>query len=99
MLYQNFVNCKAKRASFVLQKDISRDRLQQKGFEMGSNGNSSTSPKRHGRALDKKCLLMTFPSEPLVQIQNNFSELFLMMDSTKTAHTVLLSLIQGLPGL
>ena len=38
---------------------------------------------------------MTFPPEPLIQIQNNFTELFLMMASTKSAQTVLLGLIQG----
>ena len=32
--------------------------------------------KRAARALDKKCLLMTSP-EPLIQIQNNLTELFL----------------------
>ena len=38
---------------------------------------------------------MTFHHEPLVQIQNNFTELFLMMASTKIAQTVSLGLIQG----
>ena len=47
------------------------------------------------RAQDKKYLLMTFPREPPVQIQNNFTVLFLMMASTKSAQTVLLGLIQG----
>ena len=42
---------------------------------------------------------MTFPPEPLVQIQNNFREVLLMMASTKNAQTVLLGLIQeGLDG-
>ena len=35
------------------------------------------------RALDKKSILMTFPPERLVQIQNNFTELFLIMPLTK----------------
>ena len=39
--------------------------------------------KGASRALDKKCLLMTFPPEPLVHIQINFTELFLMMASIK----------------
>ena len=38
---------------------------------------------------------MTFHPEPLVQIQNNFTELFLMIASTRIALTVLLGLIQG----
>ena len=38
---------------------------------------------------------MTFHPEPLVQIQDNITELFLMMASTKIAQTVLLGLIQG----
>ena len=46
-----------------------------------------------------KCLLITFPPEPLVQIQNYFTELFLMMASTKIVQTVSLSLIQGSPEL
>ena len=61
------------------------------------NGTNGFTPpnKGAGRALDKKCLLMTFPPEQLVQIQNNFTELFFMMVSTKIAQTVLLGLIQG----
>ena len=45
---------------------------------------------KHGaaRALDKKCLLMKFPTEPLIQIQNNFTELFLMSPFTKIAQIV-----------
>ena len=31
--------------------------------------------------LDKKCHKITFPPVPLVQIKNNFTELFLMMPS------------------
>ena len=42
---------------------------------------------------------MTFPPEPLVRIQNNFTELFLTMASTKIAQTVSLGLKQGLPEL
>ena len=42
---------------------------------------------------------MTFSPESLVQIQNNMTELFLIMASTKIAQTVLLGLIQGLPEL
>ena len=38
---------------------------------------------------------MTFLPEPLVQIQNNFMELFLMMASTKITQMLLLDLIQG----
>ena len=49
---------------------------------------SSPQNKMTTRALDQKCLLMTFPPEPLIQIQNNFTELFLMMTSTKIAQTV-----------
>ena len=42
---------------------------------------------------------MVFPPETLVQIQNDFTELFLMMASTKIAQTVMLGLIQGSPEL
>ena len=55
--------------------------------------------KGTARALDKKCLLMTFPCEPLVQIQNNFTELFLIMPLTKIAQMVLLHWTKGLPEL
>ena len=34
---------------------------------------------------------MTFPPDPMVQIQNNFKEMFLMMPNTKIAQLVLLS--------
>ena len=51
--------------------------------------------KRAARALNKKCILITSPPEPLVQIQNNFTELFLMIASTKIAQTVLLCFMQG----
>ena len=30
--------------------------------------------KTKGAARDKKCLLITFPPEPLIQIYNNFTE-------------------------
>ena len=43
--------------------------------------------KRAARALDKK-YLTTFPPERLVQFLNNFTELFLMMHSTKIAQMV-----------
>ena len=33
----------------------------------------------------EKILETTYPPEPLVQIQNNFTELFFMMPSTKIA--------------
>ena len=51
------------------------------------------------RAPDKKYLKMTYSPEPLVQIQTNITELFLMMPSNKTAQTVFLGLIQGSPEL
>ena len=53
------------------------------------------------RALDKKCLQMTYPHEPLVQIQNDFTELFLMIlvISTKIIQTVLLYGAKGPPEL
>ena len=41
------------------------------------------SNKGDARPLDKKCLLMTFPPEPLVQIQNYLTELFHIMPVTK----------------
>ena len=37
------------------------------------------------RVLDKKWVYMTFPPEPLDQIQNKFTELFLIIVSTKIA--------------
>ena len=43
--------------------------------------------KRVARAPDKKYLKITSP-ESLVQIQNNFTELLLMMPSTKIAQMV-----------
>ena len=46
--------------------------------------------KRAARAPNKKYIKTTSPSESLVQIQNNFTELFLMMPSTKIAQIVLL---------
>ena len=42
------------------------------------------------RAVEKKCLLMASPPEPLVRIQNDFTELFLMVYSAKIAQMVLL---------
>ena len=62
------------------------------------NHTDGSAPPNKG-ALDKKCLLMTVPPESLVQIQNNFIELFLMMASTKYAETVTLGLIQRSPEL
>ena len=39
--------------------------------------------KKATRVLDKKYLKITSPTEPLIQMQNNFTEIFLMMPSTK----------------
>ena len=62
--------------------------------------NGSTPPnKGASRALDKKCMLMISPGEPLFQIHNYFTELFLMMASTRIAQTVLLGLKQVSPEL
>ena len=47
-------------------------------------------------ALEWKYIKTTSPPEPLVQIQNNFTELFLMMPSTKIAQMVLLQQIMEL---
>ena len=55
--------------------------------------------KRAARALDKKYLLATSPPEPLVQIQNYFTDMFLMMPSTKLAQMVTLCRTKGLPEL
>ena len=44
---------------------------------------SAQMDKRIARALDKKYILTTSSPEPLVYIQNNFTEFFLMMPSTK----------------
>ena len=42
---------------------------------------------------------MTFPPGPLVQIQNNFTELFLLMPFTKIAQMVTLHRTKGQPEL
>ena len=54
--------------------------------------------KRAARALDKNYLKTTSP-EPQVQFQNNFTELFLMMPSTKIAQMVPLRYKKGPPEL
>ena len=43
------------------------------------------------RALDTKYLSTTFSPDPLVQIQNNFTEMFVIMPSSIIAQLVLLS--------
>ena len=43
---------------------------------------SAQMDKMIARALDKKYILTTSSPEPLVNIQNNFTEFFLMMPST-----------------
>ena len=48
------------------------------------------------KAIDKKYLYTTSHPESLVQIQNNFTELFLMMHSTKLAQMVPLNRTKGL---
>ena len=50
------------------------------------------------RALDKKCR-QTTSTEPLVQIQNYFTELFLTKPLLKTAQMVLLRWTKGPPEL
>ena len=54
-------------------------------------------PEQKGaaRALDKKYVLMAFSPEPLVQIQNNSIELFLVIISPEIAQTVSIDLIPG----
>ena len=64
-------------------------------FQYCTNG-SAPPNRRAARAPDKKYLKMTSP-EPLVQIQNNFTELFLIMPFTKIAQMVLLCLTKRLP--
>ena len=59
-------------------------------FYQNCTNGSTLMNKGAARALDKKCILMTFPPEPLVQIQNNFTEMFLMMPSSKGAQMGLL---------
>ena len=49
--------------------------------------------------LYTKCLKTTSSPEPLIQFQNNFTELFPMMSSTTIAQTVSLDLIEGPPEL
>ena len=44
---------------------------------------SAQMDKRIARALDKKDILTTSSPEPLVHIQNNFTEFFLVMPSIK----------------
>ena len=67
-------------------------------FDNYTNGSAHWN-KGATRALDSKFLLMTFPPESTVLIQNHFTELFLMMAATIFAQTVSLGLIQGLPKL
>ena len=43
------------------------------------------------KAPDRKYLQKASPPEPLVQIQNNFTELFLLIPSSKNREMVLLS--------
>ena len=54
--------------------------------------------KKATRALEKK-YLKTISPEPLVQIQNNLLELFLMIPSTRIAQMVPLCRTKGLPEL
>ena len=65
------------------------------------NCTNGSAPPNEGaaRALDRKCLLTTFPPEPLVQIQNNFTGLCFIMPLTKIALMVLLHWTKGLPEL
>ena len=58
--------------------------------------NGSAQPNKWAtRVLDKKCLYMTSPLEPLVQIQTYFTEIFLIMPSTKIEQMVLLHKTRG----
>ena len=62
--------------------------------------NGSAVPnKGDARDLDKKFLITTSAPEPLVQFQNYFTEMFLMMSSTKIAQMDLFGLTKGLPEL
>ena len=63
--------------------NVSHDTL----FQNCING-SAPQNRRAARAPDKKYLQMTSPPESLVQIKNNFTELFLIIPSTKIAQTV-----------
>ena len=54
-------------------------------YQNCTNGSALPLPnKRAAGALNKKCLLITSPPEPLVQIQNNFTQLFLMQNCTNS---------------
>ena len=44
--------------------------------------------KKATRAIGKKYLWMTLPPDPLVQMQNNLTEMFLMMSFTKIDQNV-----------
>ena len=52
--------------------------------------------QKGARASDKKNLKTTFPPEPLIQIQNNFTGLFLMMTSSNIAQMVSVHWTKGL---
>ena len=67
----------------IISQIVPRDTL----YQFCTNGSAPLN-KRATRALDKKYLETASPPEPLVQIQNNFTELFLMMPSTKIAQMV-----------
>ena len=64
-------------------------------YQNYTNGSAPLN-KGTARALDKKCPSTT-SSEPLVQIQNNFTELFLIKPFTKIAQMVPLCWTKGLP--
>ena len=55
--------------------------------------------QRDRQSSKKEILLMAPPHEPLVQIQNDFKKLFLMMYSTKIVQMVLLCSALWLPEL
>ena len=56
-------------------------------YQNCTNGHAPLN-KRAARAQDKKYLYTTFSPEPLVQIQNNFTGLLLMMPSSNIAQMV-----------
>ena len=67
-------------------------------FQNCTNGSAPLN-KRAARAPDKKYLKKTSPFEPLVQIHNISSELFLIIPSTKIAQMVWLHWTKGPPEL
>ena len=61
----------------------------QNALYQSCTNNSTPLIKRAAEAQDKKYFYTSSPSEPLAQIQNNFTEVFLMMQFQDKLHLLL----------